>query len=100
MRYSGSQAASGGETARVLTGTGWLTELESCGARGILNVFEVTFLCDILTRLASLNMTDQKELARTKNGTTTKKRITRNQLFSRITMMYTRKENVLTILRK
>jgi len=45
-------------------------------------------------------MTDQNEVARTKKGTTNKKRIILNQLFWRMTMMYTRKEKVLTILRK
>ena len=65
-----------------------------------MNVLGATFLCEALILLASLNMTDQNEVARTKNGTTTKKRIALSQLFWRMTMMYTRREKVLTILRK
>ena len=77
-----------------------LTEFDSCEAKGILNVLRANFLCEALILLPSLKITVQKEVAKTKNGTTTKKRITLSQLFWRMAMMYTRKEMVLTILMK
>ena len=74
-----------------------LTEFDSCWAKGILNVLGANFLCEALILLPSLKITVQKEVAKTKNGTTTKKRITLNQLFWRVIIMYTRKEMVLSI---